>query len=741
MFNPRPGQNEVIAYQGGLMGVMAVPGSGKTHTLSSLAARLVTHADLEEGQEILVVTLVNSAVDNFSSRIAGFLKETGLLPGIGYRVRTLHGLANDIIREHPDLAGLDNHFSILDERASLDILVSTVNHWKRTHPAFIEAYTDESQEVQKVDYQWSVLLGSFAQSFIKQCKDLQLTPSELKVLMDQTSCSSDLLECGYAIYKDYQQAISYRGSVDFEDLIRLAYKVLKNNPDYLGRLQWRWPYILEDEAQDSSRVQEDLLRLLCGMDGNWVRVGDPNQAIFETFTTADPELLRSFVREERVVQCDLPHSGRSTGSIIQLANQLIEWSQHSHPVAELLGTLSDPLILPTPPGDPQPNPPDDPEGIVIYAQPLEPDKELNVIVQSVKKWMESNPDGSVAVLVPRNTRGSELAEKLTEKNIPIFEMLKSTKSTRDAAKVLSDVLGFLADPISARKLGRAFSTWVDHQNEMDPSLVALKPICNGYIRNIQYPEILFQQSMQEMAQALETQDEAAGTLLFHFISSLARWQHAVILPIDQLIITLSLEIFSEPHELALGHKMAVILKSAAALNPDWELPDFCAELERIVNNQYQLYGFSRDEYGFNPDEHKGEVVISTIHKAKGLEWDRVYLISANNYDFPSVQPDDQYFSEKWFVRDHINLEAEALSRLKALASGDQIGLQRPENEATIDARFGYCAERLRLFYVAITRARRQLIITYNTGRRKDCTEALPLQALRLFWEKTHETGK
>ena len=70
--------------------------------------------------------------------------------------------------------------------------------------------------------------------------------------------------------------------------------------DLLGRLQHQWPYILEDEAQDSSRLQEEILRLLCGEGGNWVRVGDPNQAIYETFTTANPQFLRDFLNKEDV---------------------------------------------------------------------------------------------------------------------------------------------------------------------------------------------------------------------------------------------------------------------------------------------------------------------------------------------------------------------------------------------------------------------------------------------------------
>ncbi len=128
MFNPRPGQKEVLEYKSGWLGVAAVPGSGKTHTLSSLAASLVVNANLEDDQEILIVTLVNSAVNNFSNRVATFIKDTGLLPDLGYRVRTLHGLAHDIVRERPDLVGLSDRFVIVEERETTEIIQSIVRN-------------------------------------------------------------------------------------------------------------------------------------------------------------------------------------------------------------------------------------------------------------------------------------------------------------------------------------------------------------------------------------------------------------------------------------------------------------------------------------------------------------------------------------------------------------------------------------------------------------------------------------
>jgi len=202
-------------------------------------------------------------------------------------------------------------------------------------------------------------------------------------------------------------------------------------------------------------------------------------------------------------------------------------------------------------------------------------------------------------------------------------------------------------------------------------------------------------------------------------------------------MTIDMELFFEPADLALTHKLAVILNSAGDLNPQWELPDFCEELNAIVKNRFKLYGFSEDDLGFDPENYKGKVVISTIHKAKGLEWDRVYLMSVNNYDFPSMQEYDRYMSEKWFVRQNLNLEAEVLSQLKAATNNDFLDLKKNEGIATLEARQGYCAERLRLLYVGITRAKKQLVITWNTGRKDDCREAVPLQALRNWWEMKH----
>ena len=739
MFKPRPKQQEVLAYTAGKMGVSAVPGSGKTYTLSFLAAELVASGALEDDQEVLVVTLVNSAVDNFASRVDSFIQRRGLLPRLGYRVRTLHGLAHDIVRERPALVGLADGFQIVDERVANRIRDDAVTAWLRGQPDIADQFLAPDLDDGKREWvrrdQWRRLVGDIARTLIRWAKDRQATPMELRDRLDQLPLPLPLVEMGWAIYADYQRALTYRGAVDFDDLIRLALLALRLDPHYLERLRHRWPFVLEDEAQDSSQLQEEILRLLVGPDGNWVRVGDPNQAIYETFTTANPQFLRDFLQEEGVTGRELPNSGRSTQSIIDVANRLIDWTREDHPVPDVRGALSPPHIEPTPPGDPQPNPPDAPDQVRLIDQKFTPVTELQAVVDSLARWLPDHPDQTVAVLVPRNERGFKVVNELKRRGLEVVELLASTRSTREAAEALATVIGYLAEPSSSSKLAEVYKVWRRAKQESDENRPGVERVKAALGKCRQVEDFLWPRLEQDWLDGIdlaeETPEDQAGLAAFRALAR--RWQEATLLPIDQLVLTLAQDLFVEPADLALAHKLAVLLRRLSESNPDWRLPELTQELQVIAQNERRFLGLSDDDTGFDPERHKGKAVVATVHKAKGLEWDRVYLMSVNNYDFPSGLPHDRYIAEKWFVRDGMNLEAEALAQLEALLSGDASAGQ-VEGEATHRARLEYAAERLRLLYVGITRARKELIVTWNTGRRGDQQPAVPLIALQAYWE-------
>lgn len=738
MFEPRPQQADILRYSGGLMGVAAVPGSGKTEVLSALAARLVA-SSLDEGQEVLIVTLVNSAVDNFAARIRRFLQEEyRLLPGMGYRVRTLHGLSHDIVRERPSLVGLADDFGIADEREASGILDDAVQSWLRTHPELLEMYIDPEQ-AGRIGYVsrrwWPQQAVDVARAFMRRAKDRQWSPEVLRSWWVAQDGPWPLAEFCIEVYADYQRSLSYRGKVDFDDLVAHAIAALRLDPDYLQRLQHRWPFILEDEAQDSSELQQDLLTVLAGPNPNWVRVGDPNQAVYYTFTTANPRLLRSFLNQPDVHSVDMPESGRSARPIMDVANELVDWTVEQHPLPEVRDAFRRQHILPTPEGDPQPNPPDSECQIHFHSRPLSPEAEVRTVVASLARWVPEHGDRTVAVLVPDNDRGFKFAEALRQKGLPCVELLNSTGPTRDTAGILGRILLHLADPDNAKKLGQAFLAWHWRERTDRERYAYLNRLERRLVKCAQVEDYLWPRLSVDWLRDQDWSEDAEGlALLGEFRLVAQRWQAAVALPIDQLLLTLSQDLFDEPADMARAYHFAVVLRDYGEANPRWRLNDLAQELQRVARNERRFVGLASEDTGFDPARYPGQVIVATMHRAKGLEWDRVHLTAVNNYDFPSGGELDLYKSEKWFVRDDLSLDAEAQGQLQALRPG---GDPYVEGQPSLAARLDYIRERLRLLYVGITRAKRELIVTWNTGKKPDAPKgpALAFTVLRTYWEQ------
>ncbi|NLS78522.1 MAG: ATP-dependent helicase [Chloroflexi bacterium] len=716
------------------MGVSAVPGSGKTHILSYLASQLVA-TSIDEDQEVLIVTMMNSAVDNFSRRIAEFMqREAGLLPNVGYRVRTLHGLAVDIVRERPALVGLSETFDIVDERAATRLLEDIVQSWVSAHTdvltSFLMGDIDDNKARWLLRDRWPGVVQDVALAFIRRAKDQQMTPAGVREALSGSEQRFTLATLGAEIYELYQRALMYRGSVDFQDLIVLALRALESDAELLARLQRRWPFVLEDEAQDSSRLQQRILELLSGPNGNWVRVGDPNQSVHTTFTTANPQLLLDFMDDPLTKSITMPNSGRCARPILALANQLVDWTVAEHPSPACRDAFRQQHIEPTPPDDPQPNPSHDGRVLYIDGTAYAPEAELKTIIESLARWVPAHPDETVAVLVPRNEKGFQVSEALRNKGVPFAELLQSTISTRKTAGALVHVLRHLVDPMSAAKLARCYEVWRrDDRGEdevaerNDEAIAALRRL-----RNVE--DYLWPRLGNDWLAEIEA-GGAVREVLGTFREVIQRWHRAAGLPVDQLLITLGQDLFTDPPSLALTHKLAALMRQIGDDDPTLRLPELADNLAEVAKNERRFLGFDQEDNGFEPP--KGVVTVTTMHKAKGLEWDRVYLMSVNSYDFPSDLPSDTYVAEKWFVRDSLNLVEEALAQLASLSN---LYAGYVEGRATRQARQDYVKERLRLLYVGITRARRDLILTWNTGKgRLPAQPAIPLVALQTWLEE------
>lgn len=748
-FTPREEQRQVLSYTGGTMGISAVPGSGKTFTLSALAAdlieKLVRDAENQEpDQEILIVTFSNAAALNFSARIAAFLAERGLLPGIGYKVCTLHSMALDIIRGHTQQLGIEDDFTVLDEVGSDVLLQRAVDLWldadmRDTFDLVIDPNLRPETQDEKYRDKWRQDVTDIVRNVISQAKDYHITPEELRddLALTDDRFARPLLEMVCDIYGFYQTQLRNYPAMDFADLMFNAYRLLASDSGYLAHLQNRWPYILEDEAQDSSLIQEEVLRLLTARSGNWVRVGDPNQAINETFTTANPKYLRNFIAKAQL-SVPMETAGRSQRSVLAQANRLVNYVVSAHPNPACRDGLAPTYVRLTRPDDRQGNPPDDPSRIVYDPQLYTTRDEVDAISRLAVKHAQEHPNETIAILTPSNEYGKEFVNRLEEFPIEVVEVLKSTKKARASADVIAVVLDWLSLPLNRKHCLALFRMLYGEREKGEFYLTAEDQAkVTAVLEALEHPEEFFypvsEKSLKELIESWEF-DEFLQQTLFRFRYFLKRWLDARFLPIDQLILLIGQDLFHTSEDLCCAGQIGILLSQIVRMNPELGLGSMAAEVRKIAANASLYAGLRGSDSQFDPNDYPGKIVVTTYHKAKGLEWDQVFLTSCNNYDFPDGS-EAQYANRRYkprYIRDGLDLQAEILQALKAV-SGVEPGLRYRRGDGSREAWLDGVKERLRLLYVGITRAKKGLYVSFNSGRYGKTTEANVVMKLRATW--------
>jgi DNA helicase II / ATP-dependent DNA helicase PcrA len=731
MFQLRPAQEKILQYENGRLAISAVPGSGKTFTLSLLAAQLIENGriDPQSDQQILIVTYLNASVDTFKARIRQQLTERNL-PTLGFDVRTLHSLALEILRTaHGSDDSNEAGFVVLDEGQSSHFLALAVDGWIESHPDLWHAFLPDNSP--RLKARWRDITEQTARAFIRSAKNERYGPEEIRysvtgnqysVNSEQYSAESEwlLLRMMAEIYGRYQTILTRQGAHDFDDLIWEATRLLEERPGLSEQLRRRWPYVLEDEAQDSVPLQEILLKQLTGPNGNWVRVGDPNQAITSTFTAAHPRYFNAFTRREDVVSLPLPNSGRSAPLILGAANTMLNWVIDHHPVPEVRQhTFRRQEILPTPPGDAQPNPPDNEADIRIKVFKHREDEELPQIARLGQRYAAQFPHHTLAILVPTNQIGYQIADYLDEAKAAYDNLLRSSGREREIATAMHALLALLAEPLNTKAMVNAHASLRDlgHPAALAPEDDDLNRFYT-LLRSAHRPEsLLFPWDEAETAAALPdgvaTEDDLKAIGRFvRFIRPLFELRA---LPIDDLALTLGDELFArgEVHEgdLSLAYQIATLLRRWRDMEPEWRLPDLVAELEDVATGRRRLPITTPTDLGYEPQP--GRITLATQHSAKGLEWDAVFLVGIDGFWIPGSL-------EAPFLGVHDFLggdpTAEVVAQLRYLMAGEAgtYNGRSPTESAHIDI----ISERLRLLYVGITRARRYLHISRSRATRR-----------------------
>lgn len=719
------------------MAVSAVPGSGKTFTLSLLASKLLASGYAsenpalrpEEDQRILIVTYLNASVNTFRARVRKRLEELNLPPDEGYDVRTLHSLALEIVRISESGLGNDTAGPVVADETQTNLFINqAMDNWIALHPDHYRAFlqSDNLQEQSR----WRNTVVKTARSFIRAAKNeryqAQSIQARLSALLetsveptseDSQIGASPLLHMLTGIYGQYQDILNRQGVLDFDDLIWRAVDLLESRPDLVSALRHRWPYVLEDEAQDSVPLQEVLLSLLAGTDGNWVRVGDPNQAIMSTFTASHPRFFNAFNDREDVTALPLPNSGRSSPLIIGAANEVVDWTIEHHPVPQVRRhAFRRQHILPTPPGDAQLNPPDSESTIRIKVYGHREEEELPAVSRLAAQYAQNNPQHTLAILVPTNEAGQQIAEQLDDLDVSYDNLLRGGTREREIAAAVNSILAVLANPQNKRSLPSALASLHELGHPCASFTAEALPHLTTILRSVQNPEsLLFPWAEEDFERSLPagvaSEEEVRHLALF---SALLRKMFDLrTLPIDDMALAIGDELFSRDYaresDLAITYQLAIVLRSWQEMHPEWRLPELSEELAALAAGRRRLPLQRPSDYGYEPQ--MGRISLATQHGAKGLEWDAVFMVGIDGLWIPGSL--DAHFigvSESFGG----NPEAEALAQLRYLMQGDA-GIDE-DLTATESAHVEVINERLRLFYVGITRARRFLHISRSRSK-------------------------
>jgi DNA helicase II / ATP-dependent DNA helicase PcrA len=695
----RPDQERVVAYRKGYMAVPAVPGAGKTTVLAYLAADLISQG-LHEPGKILIVTYTNSAVANFRSRIGEFLDARGYPRHQGYEVRTIHSLAMNIVRERADAIGWSDNFAIMDEARLSAMLERLTLRWIGRNRGTWESLLKPELKGpirDRAEEQWEQRTRDLFRTLIQAFKSRKLTPQTALDLTRHLPEES-VLRWAAEIYVDYQRELAIEGAVDFGDLMLGAHQLLAQDGELLARLQERWTYIFEDEAQDSYRLQEQVLKLLAGPDGNLVRVGDANQAIMGTFTSAEPDLFRRFCHDSNVDTRPLTMAGRSSPDIIELANDLVRWARTEHPEARCRTALEDQLIEPVPLDFPFANP--QPAGYTIASRTYETyERELNEVARLAADKARRSPDRTLAILLPINAMVTSMVERLEPEGVPIRQIGGPTSPERQQTTMdLLTVMDFLAVPHEPARLLKALGSLL-HQPRPEEAPFA------AFVQNCRPEDLFFPLDGSQPFEALFAAcPECRGDLALHgALEQLHGWLPQALIPADELVVILAGDMKLQGEELSIAHHLAVRCRRLLQENPAFGLPDAAQALYGDLQAMGRFSDNVYDRKGFKPQP--GVVYVTTCHSAKGLEWDTVYVASLTRGEYPSMAQ-DKVRSEHWFLPDDVvNPEALAQAELAEVLGED------PGTDPVSRAKFELIAERLRLLYVALTRAKENLMLT------------------------------
>lgn len=642
-FTPRDDQKPVLDYKKGKMAISAVPGAGKTTILLELIVKLLN--DGINPENIFVLTYMESAARNFRERIQNANQELSQLPNIS----TIHGLALKILKENANYEklGLNADFEICDDTQRSRILREIGNKCdiKKT-------------ELEDFDRAVSVLkisggdLNTLAPWGRGQGEGYKKPPAEDKKL-------SKFLD----FFEEYKTILHANNLIDYDDMLLFSVKLLEENPDVLKYYQELCHYVIEDEAQDSSEIQQRLIELLSAKHKNLIRCGDINQAITTTFSNADVEGFRKFIQNSET-RVSMDRSQRCTKDVWTLANSLITYAKTSPNTQNAFYEI---FMRPV-----EGKNPEEKNAII----PIIFDNEFiekNYILKQIKDLLAKNPKSTIGVLLRSNFQVASWTKFINNagmKTITRSECLEQKGIFRTIFAIMKIIL----NPF-------------DNENIADNYDILAEL---GH-----YKSNLYQKIKESPKPFLQTDvDKMNNAGLENLYWDLIYWLNFSKLTPEELAIKIGLHYYSSDIEKSNVYLISTLIKRLSNTHKKYSvLIERLGELSKKPN--LSGFKFFSEEEKSDREILEGKVQIMTLHKSKGDEFDYVFLPEMAEKNLPLA-----------FENVSLKKNARFMEGVRELNPNYKVKSDDELKEFLL-------AENLRLFYVAVTRAERKLYITAN----------------------------
>ena len=289
-----PQQLEAVNYDGGPCLIVAGAGTGKTKTLTTKIAKLI--ADGYHPARILAVTFTNKAAQEMRERVEA------LEPGCGRRVwiHTFHSFGVRMLRQNAEALGLSRDFAIYDDTDQKKVVSLILEQM---------GIKDPKKEINQIV------------SLISRAKDDMVTPDTM--MQSATASGLDFKIRAAEVYRRYEQKLKEAGALDFGDLLVKTVVLLRDHEDIRNYYQDFFQYILVDEYQDTNHTQYLITKMLAAKHRKLCVVGDPDQSIY-SWRGANIRNILEFEKDFKDAKViTLEQNYRSTKAILDASNRLI----------------------------------------------------------------------------------------------------------------------------------------------------------------------------------------------------------------------------------------------------------------------------------------------------------------------------------------------------------------------------------------------------------------------------------